>query len=348
MRRPTQSIDRAVAVALAFGFVARSWRCVCADDRTDAPPTLPYHAADKSMGVVNCANSLCHGSVQPIKDSNVLQTEYVTWSRVDKHARSYRALFNEQSQRIARNLGLAKPPSEEKLCLDCHAHNVPVALRGERFRFRRRRVRGLPRPAGRWLESQCRTARRMPTTWRAGMYPTDDPVARARTVPVVPFRQRRTLGHAPDHGRGTSAHGVRARHVHRCRAPHYKLDANWNKRKGTWDGVQGLGDRPGARRGRDAGRAARSEARTRRPVPRARAVRLPRLPSSDERASAGRRASPASGRAAVRLNDSSMLMVRQIAHVVDPPLGTRIAATMTRLQQTVSGGRRRARAGARQ
>jgi hypothetical protein len=44
------------------------------------------------------------------------------------------------------------------------------------------------------------------------------------------------------------------------------------------------------------------------------------------------------GPGTVRLNDSSMLMVRQIAHVVDPPLGDRIAATMTRLQQTVTGG----------
>ena len=33
-----------------------------------------------------------------------------------------------------------------------------------------------------------------------------------------------------------------------------------------------------------------------------------------------------------------MLMVRQIAHVVDPPLGERIASSMTRLQQTVHGG----------
>ena len=58
------------------------------------------------MGVVNCANSLCHGSVQPWKDANVLQNEYVTWSRVDKHARAYKVLFNEQSARIAKNLGL--------------------------------------------------------------------------------------------------------------------------------------------------------------------------------------------------------------------------------------------------
>jgi len=40
----------------------------------------------------------------------------------------------------------------------------------------------------------------------------------------------------------------------------------------------------------------------------------------------------------VRLNDSNMLMVRQIARVVDAPLGARIAQTMTKLQNAVHSG----------
>src|SRR6516225_11872146 len=90
--------------------------------QTAQHPPLPYQSKDKSIGVVNCSNSLCHGSVQPFKDSNVLQTEYVTWSRVDKHARAYKVLANEQSQRIARNLGIGDP-QKAPLCLNCHAHN---------------------------------------------------------------------------------------------------------------------------------------------------------------------------------------------------------------------------------
>src|SRR5262252_2455007 len=100
-------LERSAASGLAL--LAVMALAITAATAQPAPPTsvtLPYHSADKSVGVVNCANSLCHGSVEPIKDSNVLQTEYVTWSRVDKHARSYRALFNDQSLRIARNLGL--------------------------------------------------------------------------------------------------------------------------------------------------------------------------------------------------------------------------------------------------
>src|SRR5687768_1049555 len=97
--------------------------------------TLPYEAKGQHLGVVNCANSLCHGSVSPWKDAHILQNEYVTWSRVDKHStRAYRVLFEERSQRIARNLGLKEPAHEAKLCLDCHSHNPPAARRGERFK----------------------------------------------------------------------------------------------------------------------------------------------------------------------------------------------------------------------
>ncbi len=80
---------------------------------------LPYESKAQTLGVVNCANSLCHGSVTPWKDSNILQSEYVTWSRVDKHAsKAYPVLLNERSQRIAKNLGLVQPAHQTKLCLD--------------------------------------------------------------------------------------------------------------------------------------------------------------------------------------------------------------------------------------
>ena len=77
---------------------------------------LPYAAKGQNLGVVTCANSLCHGSVASWKDSNILQNEYVTWSRVDKHAtRAYHVLLEERSQRIARNLGIKEPAQQAKL-----------------------------------------------------------------------------------------------------------------------------------------------------------------------------------------------------------------------------------------
>ena len=54
----------------------------------DAQP-LPYQSPHETLGTVTCASSLCHGSIKLWKDSNVLQNEYLTWSRIDKHARGW-------------------------------------------------------------------------------------------------------------------------------------------------------------------------------------------------------------------------------------------------------------------
>ncbi len=93
---------------------------------------LPQHDDSVHMGVATCAASQCHGSAVPRDGSNVLQNEYVTWTQDDPHSRAYDVLSNEQSRRIAVRLGLKSAPTA-KICLDCHADNVPAARRGERF-----------------------------------------------------------------------------------------------------------------------------------------------------------------------------------------------------------------------
>jgi hypothetical protein len=299
---------------------------------------LPYQSADTSMGVVNCANSVCHGSVQPIKDSDVLQTEYVTWSRVDKHSRAYKVLSSEQSQRIARNLGLAKPANQEKICLDCHAHNVPVALRGERFKFDDGvSCEACHGPSGRWLQSHDEQGATHAGNLKAGLFPTDDPVARAQLCLSCHFGNSDRFVTHRIMGAGHPRMSFELDTFTAVEPAHFKPDSDWEKRKRMWDGVKvwAIGQALIVRemtdvlvdpkRGRDG--------------------LFPELvlfdcyachhPMSDKRwvpRVAGL------GPGTVRLNDSSMLMVRQIAHVVDPPLGDRIAATMTRLQQTVTGG----------
>ena len=97
--------------------------------------TLPYQSPQQTLGTVTCASSLCHGAIKQWKDSPVLQNEYVTWSRTDKHTRAYNVLLNARAQKIARNLGLKQPAHESRICLDCHAHNIPIERRGERFKF---------------------------------------------------------------------------------------------------------------------------------------------------------------------------------------------------------------------
>ena len=141
---------------------------------------LPYQSQHQTLGTVTCASSLCHGSVKLWKDSNVLQNEYLTWSRIDKHARAYNILLNERSQRIVRNLGLKQPAHEAKICLDCHAHVIPQERRGERFKVTDGVTCGGPRQA----------------------------------VHVVPLRKSGQAGHASHHGCRPPAHELRARYFY--------------------------------------------------------------------------------------------------------------------------------------
>jgi len=96
--------------------------------------TLPQAGADKHLGVATCAASQCHGSAVPRDGSNVMQNEYVTWTQNDPHANAYRTLTSDESKAIAARLGL-RSASTAKICLDCHADNVPLEKRGERFQI---------------------------------------------------------------------------------------------------------------------------------------------------------------------------------------------------------------------
>jgi hypothetical protein len=306
---------------------------------TPAPTAtaLPYRSTDASMGVVNCANSLCHGSVKPIADSNVLQTEYVTWSRVDKHARAYNVLASEQSLRIARNLGIGKP-SEAKLCLDCHTHNIPKDLRGERFRLDDGvSCEACHGPSGRWLQAHVQDGASHESNLGAGLYPTSDPLARAQLCLSCHFGNADRFVTHRLMGAGHPRMAFELDTFTTVEPAHFKPDADWEKRKRMWDGVQvwAIGQALAVsetmsvlidpKRGRDG--------------------LFPELvlfdchachhPMSDRRWAPR---TPGLGPGAVRLNDSNMLMVREIARVVDAPLGARIAATMVKLQQAVSSG----------
>src|SRR5262249_5225838 len=84
---------------------------------------LPNYAHDKTLGVGTCSSSLCHGAIETWKGSHVLQNEYVTWSRSDKHhLRAYTVLLSDRSKEIAKKLNLPRPPHLTTECLDCHTH----------------------------------------------------------------------------------------------------------------------------------------------------------------------------------------------------------------------------------
>jgi len=205
-----------------------------------ADPPLPYNAKAMHLGVVNCASSLCHGSITTWKDSNVLQNEFVTWSRVDKHAnKAYKVLFDERSKRIARNLGLKQPPWEAKICIDCHAHNPPQELRGERFKFADAiSCEACHGPAENWIKSHVAPNASHDENVKNGLYPTSDPVQQARLCLSCHFGNRDKFVTHRIMGAGHPRISFELDTFAQTQPPHFAIDADWEKRKGKWDGVR--------------------------------------------------------------------------------------------------------------
>jgi len=87
----------------------------------------------KYIGPGSCAATSCHGSVKPIADSRILQTEYTTWILRDKHSRAYQALTGDVGERMARILKLGAKAEESPKCLSCHALYTTPEQRGRAF-----------------------------------------------------------------------------------------------------------------------------------------------------------------------------------------------------------------------
>src|SRR5882762_10719485 len=87
----------------------------------------------KYIGPGSCAATSCHGSVKPVADSRILQTEYSTWILKDKHSRAYQALTSDVAERMAHILKLGAKAEESPKCLACHALNPPPEQRGRAF-----------------------------------------------------------------------------------------------------------------------------------------------------------------------------------------------------------------------
>ncbi len=140
---------------------------------------LPVKQSRTHLGVAECASPLCHGAVHTdASTADVRLDEYRTWLQKDSHAKAYRVLLEPRSQRIAQNLGIAAAETSD-LCLDCHATNVPPALRGPRFHLSDGVGCEACHGSGEgWIDSHVAGASHAENV-AAGMYPTDDPVRRA-------------------------------------------------------------------------------------------------------------------------------------------------------------------------
>ena len=299
---------------------------------------LPYQAKGKHLGVVNCANSLCHGSVSSWKDAHILQNEYITWSRVDKHAtRAYAALLEERSQRIVKNLGFKEPAHRVKLCLDCHAHNPPPAARGERFKLEDGvSCEACHGPAEGWIEAHVAPGATHAGNVAKGLYPTSDPVAQARLCLSCHFGNKDKFVTHRMMGAGHPRMSFELDTFSQTQPPHFAIDDDWRRRKGAWDTVRvwAIGQALAAAELLDVLLDPK----------RSRDGLFPELvvfdchachhPMSDKRWTPRAGASP--GR--IRLNDANFLMLRQIARrTLAAPSAEAFEQRVAELHRAVAG-----------
>jgi hypothetical protein len=131
------------------------------------------------LGVASCRGSNCHSASERSTGSSVPQNEYLIWSKSDKHHRAYTVLREERGQRIARNLGLANAATAE-ICLGCHTDPAPPAKRGPLFQISDGvGCEACHGGASTWLGVHISGANHSENL-AAGLYPTEQPGARAR------------------------------------------------------------------------------------------------------------------------------------------------------------------------
>ncbi len=216
-----------LVVTLALGFAAP---CV-------ASSAVQAIEAHKHLGVASCSNSVCHGASQPFRDSNVLQNEFAVWQEFDPHAKAWQTLGSQASRDIARKLGIGDP-AEAKICLDCHADSIAAEKRGDRFQISDGvGCESCHGGSELWLNAHADRSVTHADNLKNGMYPTDDPVARARLCLSC---------HMGTNDRMITHRIMGAGHprlsfeldTFTWLHPHYKIGEAWTKRKGEWNGVR--------------------------------------------------------------------------------------------------------------
>ncbi len=133
----------------------------------------------KYIGPGSCAATSCHGSVKPVAESRILQTEYTTWILKDRHSRAYQALTGAVGERMARILKLGAKAEESPKCLTCHALYTAPEQRGRALEISEGvSCENCHGPASAWLGSH--TTRDWPheKSMTLGMYDTRDVIHR--------------------------------------------------------------------------------------------------------------------------------------------------------------------------
>lgn len=194
--------------------------------------TLPQNAPDIHLGVASCAASVCHGKVAPVPGGAVQFNEYRVWSDRDHHARAYQVLGNELSKDMARKLGLSDARSA-KICLDCHADAVSESRRGPKFQLSDGiGCEGCHGGAQHWLAAHTEPGRTHQDNVAQGMYPTDEPYARARLCLSCHMGGADKLANHQIMAAGHPRLTFELDTFSVNQPAHYTVDADYEKRKG--------------------------------------------------------------------------------------------------------------------
>lgn len=345
---------RSRALALALAFAAAIVGCIVAGTLWSGLPGpglavaavpgvaapargLPQYAAERTLGVASCANSLCHGSAEAWPGSNVLQTEFHVWQRSDRHARAYRTLLSDKSQAIVKRMGLTEPAHRAAVCLDCHAHNAPAARRAPEFSITEGvTCESCHGPAERWLRRHVESGASHRDNIAHGLYPTSNDIDRARLCVSCHFGNAQKLVTHRIMAAGHPRMSFELDTFTLLGPAHFRIDADWRERKGTWDGVRAWA----------IGQAVASQEQLAiflHPQ-RGRDGLFPELVLFDchacHQSMRGNRYLAArlkAGPGIVRLNDSNLLMLRLVARRVDADAGAALAQHIDRLHQAIAG-----------
>jgi len=221
-----------------MGNVSAPW--LCAALLLGSLPALaiePGIADYKHMGVASCSTSVCHGKLAPQTDKDVALNEYRVWQQEDRHAQAYRTLELPESKRIAANLGLANATAA-KICLDCHADNVPADKRGGKFQISDGvGCEGCHGGSEKWLESHAAEAATHKDNVARGMYPTEQPLKRVQVCLGCHLGTKDQFATHAIMGAGHPRLSFELEAYTTNQPAHFIVDADYAERKGKIEGM---------------------------------------------------------------------------------------------------------------
>ncbi len=293
-----------------------------------ASPPLPQSGDDMHLGVATCAGSTCHGAIEPFANSPVLQNEFISWQRQDSHSEAYNVLLNDQSKRIARNLGL-KSAHTAKICLDCHADNVPADKRGKRFQISdgvgcEACHGGAKRYLGEHVSGQVTHQQNID----AGLFPAENPVERAKLCLSCHLGTDDKFATHRIMGAGHPRLSFELDTFTAIQPAHFQVDDDYRERKGSWSHVQtwAIGQVLASQQYLE--QLSSGKRMNNGLFPELAFFDCHSCHHSMKQQRWAPRESVNLGPGSVRLNDGNILMMREVANVVDAGLANQISQQM--------------------